>query len=256
MFMDISVQSENRVRHPVAGNQSTGILKVIALVFMFTDHAGKMCFPQIYEMRLIGRLAFPLYCWCMVVGFSHTRSVPKYILRVMITGIISQPLYMLALNHKWYQPNIFLTLLLGLCALWGIREKKWFSQLWAPAAALVLANVLNVDYGFKGVALILLLYASSSSRPALAAVMIAFSLFWGSSYSAVTSFFGISLKMQGWPGAITSIITPFLKVQSLCVLALPFILIRFKKDLRMPTWLGYALYPLHLILLFILEKVM
>ena len=126
-------------RRSLAGNTATGVLKLIALALMLVDHAGKMLFPGVLEMRMLGRMAFPLYCWCLVVGFHYTRSVPKYLLRIGLTGLISQPLYMLALNHTWREPNVFLTLLLGLCALWGIREKRWYSHLWAPAAALELA---------------------------------------------------------------------------------------------------------------------
>ncbi|MBQ3095263.1 MAG: fimbrial assembly protein, partial [Clostridia bacterium] len=51
---------------PIAGNTNTGLLKWLALIFMFLDHAGKMCFPGVPEMRILGRIAFPLYCWCLV----------------------------------------------------------------------------------------------------------------------------------------------------------------------------------------------
>ena len=107
-------------RNPaIAGCTATGVLKILALVFMFIDHAGKMLFPQIAEMRMLGRIAFPLYCWCMVVGISYTRSVPKYLGRLMLIGLVSQPIYMVALNHSWNQPNIFLTLLVALCGVTG-----------------------------------------------------------------------------------------------------------------------------------------
>lgn len=75
-------------RNPaIAGCTATGMLKILALVFMFIDHAGKMLFPQIAEMRMLGRIAFPLYCWCMVVGISYTRSVPKYLGRLMLIDV-------------------------------------------------------------------------------------------------------------------------------------------------------------------------
>ena len=164
-----------------AGNTATAWLKIIALAFMFIDHAGKMLFPSVPEMRMLGRIAFPIYVWCMIVGFHYTRSVPKYLLRVLAVGLVSQPLYNIALNHTWEQPNVFLTLFLGLCALWGIREKKYFSHLWAPAAALVLATVLKADYGWRGVLLFIMLYAVRDSRPGIAAVMVSYFLFWGSS---------------------------------------------------------------------------
>lgn len=42
----------------------------------------------------------------------------------------------------------------------------------------------------------------------------------------------------------------------MAILALPLMLVRFPKDIRMPAWLGYSLYPAHLALLLILEKLL
>ncbi len=250
--MDLSVSSGSR---RLAGNTATTWLKIIALVFMFIDHSGKMLFPSVSEMRILGRIAFPIYVWCMIVGFHYTRSVAKYLLRVLIVGIISQPLYMAALNHTWNQPNVFLTLLLGLCALWGIREKKAGSQFWAPAAALVLAIVLKADYGWKGVMLFMLLYAVQDSRPGITAVMVAFFLFWGSSYGLTKSLFGLEINLNALPDFLSQPLSAFLRMETYALLSLPFILIPFRQDLKIPRWVGYMLYPAHLVLLFVLEKI-
>ena len=243
-----------RSRRP-AGNTATVWLKIIALVFMFIDHSGKMLFPSVPEMRILGRISFPVYVWCMIVGFHYTRSVPKYLLRVLAVGLVSQPLYMLALNHTWNQPNVFLTLFLGLCALWGIREKKFLSQVWAPAAALMLAIVLKADYGWKGVLLFVLLYAVQDTRPGIAAVMTAFFMFWGTSYSLTKSLFGLSVSLDALPEFISALLSPFLRLEVYALLSLPLILIPFRKDLKLPRWVGYALYPAHLALLYALEKI-
>lgn len=240
-------------RKPLAGNTATGWLKILALLFMFCDHAGKMLFPGVMEMRMLGRIAFPLYCWCMVVGFHYTRSVPKYILRVVLIGLISQPLYMLGLNHTWNEPNIFLTLALALCGLWGLREKKCFSHIWAPVAVLALAVLLRCDYGWKGVLLVMLLYGARHSRSALAAVMVAFCLYWGSGSSTVSDFFGLPLNVL--PSPFSALVSPWLRLQALAICALPLMLIRFRKDFRMPAWVGYALYPAHLVVLIILCRI-
>ena len=239
-----------------AGKTATTWLKIIALAFMFIDHAGKMCFPNIPEMRILGRIAFPIYAWCMIVGFHYTRSVPKYLLRILITGLVSQPLYMLALNHTWKQPNIFLTLFLGLCALWGIREKKYLSQIWAPAAAMAAAILVGADYGWRGVLLFIMLYAVQESRPGIAAVMVSYFLFWGSSYSITKSLFGLPINMDTLPAVLSQPLSAFLRMETYALLALPFILIPFKKDLKLPRWVGYALYPAHLAALYALEQIM
>ncbi|MBQ2954490.1 MAG: hypothetical protein IJE07_13245 [Clostridia bacterium] len=264
----------------LGGNTSTGLLKLLALAFMLSDHMGKMCFPAVAEMRILGRLAFPLYCWCMVVGACYTRSMPRYLLRLGLVGLISQPVYMVALNHPWYVPNIFLTLLVGLCGVWGMRAKRWGSQFWAPVLAMMAAVVLNcgsASYGWKGVLLLMLLYAARGSRKTIAAVMIAFCLYWGSGSSSVQSIFGLSL-VQLRRGTFSALITPWLQLQTLAILSLPLIIwpdeIRLAlpqlagekhtgvtlrtrmPGLRMPAWLGYAIYPGHLALLIGLEYMM
>ncbi len=238
-----------------AGNTATTWLKIIALVFMFIDHAGKMLLPSVPEMRMLGRIAFPVYVWCMIVGLHYTRSAPKYLLRILIVGVISQPLYMLALNHSWKQPNVFLTLLLGLCAIWGIREKKYLSHLWAPAIALMAAIVTGADYGWRGVLLFILLYAVQDSRPGIAAVMVAYFMFWGTSYSLTKSIFGLSIDLNSLPGFLSSLLSPFLRMEAYALLSLPLILVRFRKDLKIPRWVGYALYPAHLAVLYALEQI-
>jgi hypothetical protein len=242
-------------KRTIAGNTNTGLLKLIALVFMFIDHAGKMCFPTIPEMRILGRIAFPLYCWCLVVGTANTRSFPKYLGRIVLIGLISQPLYMVALHHPWKEWNIFLTLFVALLGLWGLREKKLLSHIWAPVIAIALAWLLDVDYGWKGVLLVFLLWAVKDSRPGIAAVMVAFCLYWGSSSSGIGSFFG--LKLVGFSRTkLGMMLSPFLRLQGLALLSLPLMLWNLPGRLRLPKWTGYAIYPAHLAVLIGLEYAM
>lgn len=237
----------------LGGCTATSLLKLLALVFMFIDHAGKMVFGNMTDMRLLGRIAYPLYAWCLVVGAVYTRSMPKYLLRMLALFVVSQPLYMVALDHAWNQPNIFLTLLVGLLGLWGMREKRFGSQVWAPLVALVLAQVCGCDYGWRGVLLIFLLWMVREQRAGIAAVMVAFCLFWGSGSSALTSVFGCSLawtRTAPW----SSLLGPWLRLQGMAVLALPLMLLPMKKDtFRLPRWVGYGIYPAHLVVLILME---
>ena len=52
----------------VRTNRDTGLIRLLACLFMLVDHAGKMLFPDIPEMRLIGRLAFPMFAYGVAVG--------------------------------------------------------------------------------------------------------------------------------------------------------------------------------------------
>ncbi len=281
----MSVLSRERPSAPApAGNLATGLLKLIALLFMFIDHTGKVLFNNAADMRLLGRIAFPIYAWCIVVGFHYTRSVPRYLGRLLLTGLVSQPFYVLALDYEGHvgalisrvlsplaegfsfaglgkvldtvflaKPNIFLTLFLGLAALWGIREKKYLSHLWGPAAAIILATVLGADYGWKGVLLFILLYACRERSSAIAAVMVAFFLFWGASYNVTTNLFGIPLSLGSLPDWIGLPLRAFMRLETYALLSLPFILLPFSRDVRLPKWLAYGLYPAHLILIILLK---
>ena len=272
------------VRPVPVGNSATGLLKLIALLFMIIDHVGKVFFNNASDMRLLGRIAFPVYVWCMIVGFSRTRSVPRYLLRVLLVGLIAQPLYVLALDTRGHlgvllqeilsplssgftfaglgdvlytiflnKPNVFLTLALGLLALWGIREKKWLSHILLPAAALILATVLKADYGWKGVTLFILLYAVQGSRPGIAAVMTAFFLFWGSGYGLTRTLFGIPVDLTNLPPWLSDPLKAFMRLEAYGLLSLPLILVRFPRDVRLPKWLSYSLYPAHLVLMIVLK---
>ena len=259
---------QRTAREPVqlAGNQATGTLKLVALLFMFADHAGKMLFPAVPEMRILGRIAFPIYAWCMVVGFHYTRDPLRYAMRVLLVGVLSQPLYMAALDHTWQQPNIFLTLFMALLALMAASEKPWEKQSTALhiggrclaavglLACLALTDMLKCDYGWRGVLLVVLLYAVRDSSKGIAAVMVAFCLFWGANTSTVARLFG--LPIQRLQGTALSLLAPWLRIQALAVLALPFILPRWKERVKLPKWVGYGLYPAHLALLWLLEQVM
>ena len=238
-----------------AGNLATGWLRIIALVFMIIDHCGVTLFPNVPELRMLGRIAFPIYCWNLVVGFHFTRSVPKYLLRILVIGLLSQPLYAIAMNHAITKPNIFLTLLLGLLALWGIRENRWGSAVWAPFLTICLATVLGADYGWRGVVLIILLYAAQDRRSAIAAVMVAFFLFWGTSYGITRSYFGIPVNLSVLPSFLSDPLSCFLRMETYALLSLPFILIRFPKNLPTPLWVGYAMYPAHLLLIMALKAI-
>lgn len=177
-------------QNEIRGNLDTGLLKIIALVCMIIDHAGVRLLGNATEWRLIGRIAFPLYLWCMVVGACYTHSPAHYALRLLAVGLISQPCFMLGLNHGWNQLNVFFTLLLGYLGIWGIRENRYGSPIWAPLLALAVPCFVSMDYGWRGVLLAMLLYAARKNRGAVAAVMVAFCLFWGKARARCRMYLG------------------------------------------------------------------
>ena len=229
----------------LAGNQDTSLLKVIALLLMLVDHTAIILFRNMEEMRLIGRMAFPLYAWCLVVGSVKTKNIWRYALRLLLLGAASQPLYMMALSHGWADLNILFALFLGVMAIAGIRAKWFGSQIWLPALCFLSLAWLKVDYGWRGIMLMLILYGARKTTSGLLAAYVSFGLFWGSNSAPVTQFFGIAFPFLNWPG-IGPVFAAFFRMQGMVWLSLPLILIPMHTRLRMPKWLGYALYPLHL----------
>lgn len=242
---------ENALPAPrTCGNENTGLLKVIAIVCMIIDHVGAVFFPQIPEMRLIGRIAFPLFIWCVAVGTEYTRNIWLYALRLLIVGILSQPCFMLGLGHRWDELSIFATLLMGVLGIAGIRQRWFGSHIWGPIAALLVSCIVKMDYGWQGVAAILLFYLARKNRGGLAAAVVAYCLYWGQGTFSLTRVFGIPLstRISFLPQAGT-LLYALTRVQFWAVLALPLMLIPMKGRLRLPKWAGYAAYPVHLLII-------
>ena len=236
----------------LAGNTDTSFLKALALVCMLIDHMGAALFPGTLEMRVIGRMAFPLYAWCLVVGSVKTHNPMQYALRLLGMAVVSQPLYLMALNHTWADMNLLFMLLLALVAIQGIRAHFLGSEVWVPALCYILLGFLKVDYGWRGLTFILLLYMARGSKSGLVATYMAYALFWGSSSATVTSLFGAQLAFQSWPG-LGPVLAALFRLQGMIWLSLPLILADTHTGFKMPKWLGYALYPMHLVVLIVLR---
>ena len=234
------------------GNENTGLLKVIAIVCMIVDHVGVAFYPRVYELRLIGRVAFPLFAWCLCVGSVYTRNIWKYALRLLLVGILAQPVYFWAMNHQWSDLNIFFELFIGLLAIAGMRENWNGSRCWGPALALVasLALPLKSSYGWQGILFILLLYACRYHRSSIAALMTAFCLYWGQGTIRLTTLFGWTLpnEISFLPNA-SGLLIDLSRIQFGALLALPLMLIPTGRRLRLPKWIPYAAYPLHLLVI-------
>lgn len=72
-------------------------IKLLAIAAMTIDHIALVCVPSgsilYYVMRLLGRLTAPLMAFMLTEGYRHTRSRTRYLLRLVIFALISQPFY-------------------------------------------------------------------------------------------------------------------------------------------------------------------
>lgn len=144
------------------------MLKLIACLSMLIDHLGAVCFSGIIGFRIIGRLAFPIYCFLLVEGAVHTHDMKKYILRMGLFALISEIPFDLAFYHQWIymgHQNVFFTLGLGLLAIWFLEHPidnldipDALYRLLVVIVAGLIAEFLNTDYGFTGVMIICIFY--------------------------------------------------------------------------------------------------
>ena len=131
-------------------------LKVIACVTMLLDHIGAVFVPG-YGLRIIGRLAFPVYCFLLAEGMAHTRDVRKYGLRLAIGALLSEiPFDLLFFGgFTWGHQSVMVTLLLGYGMTLWVRRMPRLGLVAVIVCALA-ADVLNTDYGAMGVMMIAL----------------------------------------------------------------------------------------------------
>ena len=55
-------------------NRDQSLIKLVAVLTMVVDHTGVIFFPGVLWLRVIGRIAFPLFCWGIVIGAERTRD--------------------------------------------------------------------------------------------------------------------------------------------------------------------------------------
>ncbi len=177
-------------------------LRLLAIIAMLIDHTAAVLVDpgsDLYTlMRIIGRIAFPIFCFLIVEGFEHTRSVGKYIGRMALFSVAAEIPYDLAFHNEPLEftigQNVFLTLLFGLVSIttagkgvpWILKrlfpdfshtDNRWIQILLAsPVIALFawLADSISTDYGWFGVVTICIFYLLHDNR---ALALTAFGLF-------------------------------------------------------------------------------
>ncbi|MCY1714832.1 TraX family protein [Caproiciproducens galactitolivorans] len=210
-------------------------LKILAMVSMLIDHIGALFFPHIMLFRIIGRLAFPLFCFFIAQGLIYTSNVRAYLGRLFLFALLSEIPYDLAFYGTVYHPekqNVFFTLFLGLIAIsllqTYLETKPFFAFVLAGIPVLV-AEAFRTDYGWFGVTLIILFYCL---RDAKTKGVLLFALL-NTGYSFLTG----TIKLYAAAAGV------------------PILLYNGKRG--KPDWkyFFYAFYPVHLLLLYFVRNI-
>lgn len=134
-------------------------LKILACITMLIDHVGATMYPGNTTLRIIGRIAFPIYCFLLAEGVHYTKSPAKYALRLAIGVLLAEIPFDLALKYKftWEHQSVMVTLLMGFVAVELIEMTEIDILKLAIAAVFSFgAQYFHTDYGGWGVLLVIM----------------------------------------------------------------------------------------------------
>lgn len=75
---------------------SAFVLKVIAVLTMLCDHVGAMLLPHLTVLRVIGRIAFPIFAYFIAEGCRYTRNKRKRFLMILALALFCEMAYIVA----------------------------------------------------------------------------------------------------------------------------------------------------------------
>ncbi len=189
-------------------------LKVVALVTMLIDHIGMIFFPDVLALRIIGRIAFPIYAYLVATGLDWTGNKFLYFLRLAIIAVLAQYGFSLFVPGCF---NIVFTFALFVPAYW-----LWRSGHKAVALLLALASCL-VEYNLYGLLLVAVLRLAD--RHKVRAMLLCLLL---------TALYCVLANNP---------------VQAFSLLALPVIFRGPCLNYQIPNWLWRWFYPVHFLIL-------
>ncbi len=235
--MDKVINSRGRVLG-LTGN----ILKIIALVAMTIDHIGVQLFPDILVLRIIGRLAFPVFGYMIAEGCTYTKNRKKYLAFVGVTALICQIVYLFAMGSVYQCIFVTFSLSIGLIYLFDDTVKNGEVHRWIFAVlALVFVGFLtfvlpgcdgvgdfDVDYGFFGVIYPVIVYFAE-----------------GRTAKIIASAFGLGLVAMYYGN---------IQWYSMCALVL-ISLYNGERGRMKLKWFFYVYYPIHLCVIYGLSLV-
>ena len=130
-------------------------LKLLACITMLIDHTGAIFFPQNIWLRIIGRLAFPIYCFLLAEGAHYTKNPAKYALRLFIGLLLAEIPFDLTFYGKisLAKQSVMFTLLLAYLMSLCMKKLPLLGKVLAVIPFALAANYLRTDYGATGIAL-------------------------------------------------------------------------------------------------------
>ena len=226
-------------------------LHMMAMIFMLCDHLWGTIIPGNDWLTCIGRLTFPIYAFLIVEGYFHTKSLKKYIGRLLIFAILSEIPFNLAMGSSLFFPlhqNVLWSFLISIGLIhWNekVKEKKVWKRILVIIASLCIASIVGiitfVDYYNAGILMVLVFYFFKDKK-------------WWCYLGQLVCMWYINFEMLGGLSYEVNLFgqTHFIARQGFALLALiPIWLYRGKQGYHSKPlqYAYYAFYPVHLLIL-------
>ena len=226
-------------------------LHIMAMAFMLCDHLWGTIVQGNDWLTCIGRLAFPIFAFMIVEGYFHTKSIKKYVCRLLVFAVLSEIPFNLAMGSRVFFPihqNVLWSFLISVGLIhWNESGKEkpiWIRVLVAAASVCVgyIGGILTfADYYHAGVLTALVFYFFRGKK-------------WWCCLGQFLCLWYINFEVLGGFSYEVDILgqTYFIARQGFALLALiPIWLYRGKQGYysKALQFTYYAFYPVHLLIL-------
>ncbi len=240
------LKSYNRI-----GFISGSSMKLIACFFMAIDHIGVALFPKLLILRILGRIAFPIFAFFIAEGCKYSKNKLKRFGLMFCIGILYLIFY-IVYDGELYG-NIFLTFSVSIAVIYALDfcKKYIFNGFKAYKVALsvlflsallfalyILFENVYFEYGFSGMLVPVfasLFDMSSIDAPKRLKVL--------DSHFVKLAAMSVGLVILGFNGRLGDI-------QFYAFLSIPFLMLYNglpgRKNMK---YLFYIFYPAHLVVI-------
>lgn len=233
---------------------SSASLHIIAMIFMLCDHLWGTLFPAQEWLTCIGRMAFPIFAFMIVEGYSHTSNLKRYMSRMFVFAVIAEIPFNLMIGGTIFYPyhqNVIWTFLISLFFIIWINKVRQLTNLLAIGLILIgfaVGFLTMVDYYGVGILTVLMFYYLRDTNQKK----------WVIRICQVFCMYILNVKMMGGYCYIISIFGHSLEIpqQSIALLALiPIWLYKGQQGMhnKLFQYFCYTFYPMHMLILVIIR---
>lgn len=246
------------------------VLKNTAYIAMLIDHFFAVVFlnymshhlvngafdpalmPIYRAGRAVGRIAFILFAFLIVEGFFHTKSRARFLLRLFLFALLSEIPFDLAFSGKliaWKNQNVYWTLFLGVLVLTLWEYLSYYRSVLSALGRILIVTVVCIaaflgatDYRFMGILLILTFYLTEGKEKGVRFMAVGLVMLFGTWTSNLIRYMGkFTADYLFW--------FSLREMYGLLAFLLIF-LYNGKRGRQLPKLFYYGFYPLHLLLLY------